>query len=257
MKLKNRIAVVTGGASGIGYETAKLFALEGATFVISGRDVEKMEAAVRGIEGDVFPFQADITSLEQMHEFARKVGDRFGPIHVLFANAGVAGKSPLGAASGQAFDSIVQTNLSGAFYTVSAFASHLAAQASVILCGSVHASLGEAGFAAYAASKAGVRAMGRVFASELAGRGIRVNVVTPGGTYTPIWNPIAPDAEAFAKLESKIARGIPLRRFGRPEEVAATVLFLASDDASNITAAEIVVDGGATGAPRGAPMYQE
>jgi NAD(P)-dependent dehydrogenase (short-subunit alcohol dehydrogenase family) len=110
--------------------------------------------------------------------------------------------------------------------------------------------------AAYAASKAGVRAMARVMASALSPRGIRVNVVSPGGTSTPIWNSSAPTPEALAALETRISKAIPLGRFGKPEQVAKTVLFLASDDASNIPGAEIFVDGGATAAPAGAPIYR-
>jgi NAD(P)-dependent dehydrogenase (short-subunit alcohol dehydrogenase family) len=116
--------------------------------------------------------------------------------------------------------------------------------------------LGNPGYAAYAASKAGVRAMARVMASELSPRRIRVNVVSPGGTSTPIWNRNAPTPEAIVALESHISKAIPLGRFGKPEEVAKTVLFLASDDASNIQGAEIFVDGGTTGSPAGAPIYR-
>ena len=149
MSLSQRVAFVTGASQGIGRACALRLAKEGATVVISGRNKDKLDTAVREIGGDAFAFQADITSLDAMNEFARSVGERFGPVGVLFANAGVAGKTPLGAGASAAFDGIIQTNLSGAFYTVSAFSSHLAERASVVLCGSVHARLGEAGFAAY------------------------------------------------------------------------------------------------------------
>ena len=257
MKLQGKLALITGGSSGIGLETAKLFLQEGASVIITGRDEGKLKAACEDLGGKVSGHAVDITSLEALHKLAAAVSASHGKIDVLFANAGVAGKTPLGADKGALFDDIIRTNLSGVFYTMDAFAQHLSDGASVILNGSVHARLGESGFGAYAASKAGVRALGRVFASELAHRGIRVNLVTPGGTYTPIWAGIAPDQESFLKLEKRIARGIPLRRFGRAEEVAKAALFLACSDSSNMTAAEIVVDGGATGAPRGAPMYQD
>jgi NAD(P)-dependent dehydrogenase (short-subunit alcohol dehydrogenase family) len=127
---------------------------------------------------------------------------------------------------------------------------------SVILNGSVISVLGNPTYAAYAASKGAVRAMSRVMASELSPRGIRVNVVSPGGTSTPIWNRTAPTPEAVVALEARIAKTIPLGRFGKPEEVAKTVLFLASDDASNVQGAEIFVDGGATASPAGAPIFR-
>jgi NAD(P)-dependent dehydrogenase (short-subunit alcohol dehydrogenase family) len=142
------------------------------------------------------------------------------------------------------------------FFTVQAAATHLNERASIILNGSVHAVMGVPGYSAYAATKAGVRAMTRNLASEFAPRGIRVNQVTPGAARTPIWSASAPTDEAMVALEQRIVRTIPLGRFGEADEVAKAVLFLASDDASNVTGAEIVVDGGATGAPQGAPIYR-
>ena len=137
-----------------------------------------------------------------------------------------------------------------------AAATHLNAGASIILNGSVHAVMGVPGYSAYAATKAGVRAMTRNLASEFAPRGIRVNQVTPGATRTPIWSPFAPTDAAMVGLEQRLARTIPLGRLGEADEVAKAVLYLASDDASNVTGTEIVVDGGATGAPQGAPAYR-
>ena len=142
------------------------------------------------------------------------------------------------------------------FFTVQAAVPHMSDGGSVILNGSVISVLGNPTYAAYAASKAAVRAMARVMASELSPRGIRVNVVSPGGTSTPIWNRAAPTPEAVVALEARIAQTIPLGRFGKPEEVAKTVLFLASDDASNVQGAEIFVDGGATASPAGAPIFR-
>ena len=142
------------------------------------------------------------------------------------------------------------------FFTLQAAAAHLNAGASIILNGSVHAVMGMPGWSAYAATKAGVRAMTRNLASEFASRGIRVNQVTPGGTRTPIWSPFAPSDEAMVALEQRIVRTIPLGRLGEADEVAKAVLYLASDDSSNVTGTEIVVDGGATGAPQGAPIYR-
>jgi len=142
------------------------------------------------------------------------------------------------------------------FFTVQATLSQLNDAGSIVLNGSVHAVMGMPGWSAYAAAKGGVRSLTRNLASELAPRGIRVNQVTPGGTRTPIWSAYAPTDDAMAALETRIARGVPLGRLGEADEVAKAVLYLASDDASNVTGTEIVVDGGATGAPHGAPIFR-
>jgi NAD(P)-dependent dehydrogenase (short-subunit alcohol dehydrogenase family) len=182
--------------------------------------------------------------------------EKFGKLDIVFANAGIPGNTPIGGTTLAAFETVIRTNITSVFFTVQAAAPHLNDGASIILNGSVISVLGNPGYAAYAASKAGVRAMARVMASELSPRGIRVNVVAPGAARTPIWNGAAPTAEAYAALDKRISRSIPLGRLGEAEEVAKTVLFLASDDASNIQGAEIFVDGGSTGSPAGAPIYR-
>jgi NAD(P)-dependent dehydrogenase (short-subunit alcohol dehydrogenase family) len=154
------------------------------------------------------------------------------------------------------FDQIIRTNLTAVFFTVQAALPYLSDNGSVILNGSVHAVLGMPDSAGYAATKAGVRAMTRNFATDLAPRGIRVNQVTPGGTRTPIWENRAPTAADRAALEARISRAIPFGRFGEADELAQSALFLASDESRYITGSEIVVDGGATGAPAGAPIYR-
>jgi NAD(P)-dependent dehydrogenase (short-subunit alcohol dehydrogenase family) len=164
--------------------------------------------------------------------------------------------TPLAGTKIEDFERILKINLTAVFATVQAAAPHLNDHASIVLNGSVHSAIGSPGFAAYAATKAGVVAMARVFASELAERGIRVNVVSPGATRTPIWDGLATTPAAMSALETRIARGIPLARFGEPEEIAKTVAFLASSDASNITAVEIFVDGGSVGAKMGAPAFR-
>jgi NAD(P)-dependent dehydrogenase (short-subunit alcohol dehydrogenase family) len=147
-------------------------------------------------------------------------------------------------------------NVTGVFLTVQAAAPYLSKGASVILIGSVHATLGAPGYAAYAASKGAVRSLGRVLASELALAGVRVNVVVPGATRTPIWSRFGRGPDALATMEPRMVRAVPSGRISEAEEIANTILFLASDDATNITAAEIVVDGGLTNAPSGAPIYR-
>jgi len=182
--------------------------------------------------------------------------EKFGKIDIVFANAGIAGGTPLGASKLEVFEQVLRTNITAVFFTVQAAVAHMNDGGSIILNGSVISVLGNPGYAAYAASKAGVRAMSRVMASELSPRNIRVNVVAPGAIRTPIWGPAVATPEAEKAFEARIGRSTPLGRIGEPEHVAKTVLFLASDDAAHVQGQEIFVDGGATASPAGAPIYR-
>ncbi len=257
MKLEGKTALITGGSSGIGLATARLFLAEGAKVAITGRNKATLDAAVESLGSkNVLAVQADATSAESTEKAVAAVVKAFGKIDVVFANAGSASQlTPLGSTSIDAFDSILRVNVTGSFVTIQAALPHLGGGASVILNGSVHAVLGSPGWSAYAASKAAVRAMTRNLAAELAPRGIRVNQVTPGGTRTPIWSPFAPQGDVAA-LEKHISRAVPAGRFGDPDEIAKAVLYLASDDSSYVQGAELVIDGGLTGAPSGAPIYR-
>ena len=256
MRLAGKTALITGGNSGIGLTTAKLFIAEGAKVAITGRNQATLEAAAKELGPNAIAIVADATDIAATEKAVAQAAAKFGKLDIVFANAGIAANTPLGGTALETFESVLKTNITAVFFTVQAAVPHLNDGASIILNGSVISVLGNPGYAAYAASKAGVRAMARVMASELSPRGIRVNVVSPGGTSTPIWNRNAPTPEAIVALESHISKAIPLGRFGKPEEVAKTVLFLASDDASNIQGAEIFVDGGTTGSPAGAPIYR-
>jgi NAD(P)-dependent dehydrogenase (short-subunit alcohol dehydrogenase family) len=256
MRLKNKTALITGGNSGIGLATARLFVTEGARVAITGRNQATLEAAAKELGPNALAIVADATDIAATENAVTKAVERFGKLDVVFANAGIPGNTPIGGTTLAAFESVIRTNITAVFFTVQAAAPHLNDGASIILNGSVISVLGNPGYAAYAASKAGVRAMARVMASELSPRRIRVNVVSPGAARTPIWNGAAPTAEAFVALDKRLSRAIPLGRLGEAEEVAKTALFLASDDASNVQAAEIFVDGGATGSPAGAPIYR-
>lgn len=256
MRLKGKTAWITGGNSGIGLATARLFIAEGARVAITGRKQASLDAAAQELGPNLLAIRVDNADVRGLETAAMRIAGSFGGIDVVFANAGISGSTLLGGTTKEAFEAIIGTNLTGVFFTVQTALPHLRDGASVILNGSVHAVLGMPGSAAYAASKAGVRAMVRNFASELSPRGIRVNLVTPGATRTPIWANRAPTPEAMTTLEAGIARAIPLGRIGEADEVARVVLFLASDDASNVQAAEIMVDGGLTGAPSGAPIFR-
>jgi NAD(P)-dependent dehydrogenase (short-subunit alcohol dehydrogenase family) len=256
VRLKNKTALITGGNSGIGLVTARLFVAEGARVAITGRNQATLEAAAKELGPNALAIVADATDIAATEKAVKKAVEKFGKLDIVFANAGISANTPVGGTSLETFESVLKTNITAVFFTVQAAAPYLNDNASIILNGSVISVLGNPGYAAYAASKAGVRAMARVMASELSPRGIRVNVVSPGGTSTPIWNRTAPTPEAIVALEARISKAIPLGRFGKPEQVAKTVLFLASDDASNVQGAEIFVDGGATASPAGAPIYR-
>jgi len=255
MRLANKTALITGGNSGIGLATARLFLAEGARVAIVGRNKKTLDAAAEMLGADVLAIQADVTDVESTERAVATTAERFGKLDVVFANAGVTELSPLGRTSLEAFEQIIRTNLTAVFFTVQAALPHLNDRASIILNGSVLAVMGMPGWSAYAAAKGGVRTMTRNLASELAPRGIRVNQVTPGGTRTPIWSRLAPTDDAMAALEARIARSVPLARMGEAEDVAKAVLYLASGDAAYVTGTEIVVDGGTTGAPQGAPIH--
>jgi NAD(P)-dependent dehydrogenase (short-subunit alcohol dehydrogenase family) len=256
MRLADRTALITGGNSGIGLATAKLFTAEGARVAIIGRDRKKLDEAVALIGAGSVAVQADLTDIEALERGVVEAAKELGRFDIVFANAGIGGPTPLGKTTLAQFDRLIRTNLTAVFFTVQAALPYLSDNGSVLLNGSNHAALGVPNSAGYAATKAGIRAMTRNFATDLAPRGIRVNQVTPGGTRTPIWNNRAPTPADFAALEARASRGIPLGRFGEADELAQAALFLASDASRYMTGAEIVVDGGATGSPWGAPIYR-
>ncbi|MGG6311653.1 SDR family NAD(P)-dependent oxidoreductase [Paenibacillus macerans] len=253
-KLNGKVALITGGSSGIGFATAKLFVAEGAKVVITGRNQDNLNKAVDALgAANSIGVASDAADPASAEKAVAAAVDTFGGLDIVFANAGIAGNTPLGGTEPALFKNIVDINISGVFFTVQAALSHLRAGGSVILNGSVLAKAGSPGYAAYAASKGAVTSMARVLVSELAPRGIRVNTVVPGATRTPIWGDTA--SPSFNQLEEYLKRGIPLNRLGEPEELANTVLFLASDDSSYVNGAEISVDGGAGSSPMGAPVF--
>jgi NAD(P)-dependent dehydrogenase (short-subunit alcohol dehydrogenase family) len=257
VKLANKTALITGGNSGIGLATARLFLEEGARVAITGRDQQKLESVARELGPNVLAVQADATDRAATERAVRAVVERFGKIDVLFANAGIGGRTPVGEDSLAQFEQILKINLTGPFMTILAAEPYLNDGASVILTGSIHATAGYPGYAAYAASKGGLRTMTRVLASELSERGIRVNIVSPGPIRTPIWDSAAPTPEAFEQFAQRVSLSVPLQRLGEADEVAKAVLFLASSDSAYIQGADIAVDGGLNSSPAGAPIYRQ
>jgi NAD(P)-dependent dehydrogenase (short-subunit alcohol dehydrogenase family) len=257
MKLAGKKALITGGNSGIGLATARIFIAEGAEVAITGRDQKTLDDAVAELGAGAHGYRADVTVAEDRKQLFSALAKDFGKLDIVFANAGISGRTPTGSTDEAVFENVVHTNLNGAFFTVNSTASLLNDNGSIIFNGSVHNYLGQAGVAAYAATKGGLVSMSRAIAADLAPRNIRVNVVAPGATKTPIWKrgPRAnATAEESAKLSNFVSSTVPLGRWGEPEELAKAVLFLASDDSSYINAIELMVDGGMTGAPFGAPI---
>ena len=256
MRLANKTAFITGGNSGIGLATAKLFVAEGARVAITGRNKATLEAAARELGPNALAIEADATDIAATEAAIAQAVAKFGRLDVVFANAGIAGGTPLGATTLETFEKVIRTNITAVFFTVQAAVPHLNDGASIILNGSVISVLGNPGYSAYAASKAGVRAMARVMASELSPRNIRVNVVSPGAIRTPIWGAAVATPEAEKAFEKRIGAITPLGRIGEPDHISKTVLFLASDDAAHVQGQELFVDGGATASPSGAPIFR-
>src|SRR5579863_10376941 len=259
MKLAGKKALITGGNSGIGLATARLFISEGAEVAITGRDQQTLDEAVAELGSKAHGYRADVTVAEDRKKLFAELAKDFGKLDIVFANAGISGRTPTGTTDEATFEKVINTNLNGAFFTVNSAAPLLNDNGSIIFNGSVHNYLGQPGVAAYAATKGGLVSMARAIAADLAPRKIRVNVVAPGATKTPIWKRGARasiSADQSAKQAKFFSSVIPLGRWGEPEELAKAVLFLASEDSSYINAVELVVDGGLTGAPFGAPVLR-
>jgi NAD(P)-dependent dehydrogenase (short-subunit alcohol dehydrogenase family) len=243
-RLEGKVAVVTGGNSGIGLATAKRLQEEGAQVAISGRSRKTLDEAVKTIGNGVLAVQADVANLEDLDKLYREVSHKLGKIDVLFVNAGIAKFAPLADTSESTFDEQFEINTKGAYFTIQKAIPLLNDGASIILNTSVADIQGQIGTSAYSATKAALRSFARTAAAELAERGIRVNTVAPGPIVTPIFGRTGLPKEAVDEFAKQIVTKVPLKRFGQPEEVAATVAFLASHDASYITGVEINVDGG-------------
>ena len=236
-KLQGKMAVITGGSSGIGLATAKLFVKEGAYVFITGRRQKELDAAVKVIGRNVAGIQGDVARLADLDRLYEAVKTK-GRIDVVFANAGVAEFAPLGKITEEHFDKLFDTNVKGTLFTVQKALPLLNDGGSIILNGSVGSVKGTPAFGVYGATKAALRSFVRTWTSDLKDRHIRSNVVSPGPTDTPIVDGQPEDAIA------RIVSTIPMGRMGEPDEIAKAALFLASDDSSFVTGIELFVDGG-------------
>ncbi|MBA3874124.1 MAG: SDR family oxidoreductase [Anaerolineae bacterium] len=242
--LEGKVALITGGNSGIGLATAKEFHDNGAQVVISGRNLKTLEEVANQLGADVVAVQADISKLRDIDRLMARTRETFGKLDILFVNAGIFKGAPLEMIDETAFDEMIDTNFKGAYFTVQKALSILNSPASIIFNGSVNAMTGIADSSLYTAGKGAIHALARALAAELIGRGIRVNTITIGPTAT---NLLTRSDSSKAILDAQdIARvsRSPVKRLGRPEEIAKVALFLASEDSSFVVGSEIAADGG-------------
>jgi len=239
-KLEGKVALVTGGNSGIGLATAKQFVNEGAYVFITGRREAELGAAVREIGRNVTGVPGDVKKLDDLERLFAQIKREAGKLNIVFANAGITTMTPLGKITEEDYDSIFNANVKGLLFTVQNALSVMADGGSIILNASIVASKGFPNWSVYSATKAAVRSFARTWTTDLRDRRIRVNVVSPGYIDTPPWRSI----EAAEQRIEILSKTVPLGRFGTADEIAKAVVFLASDDSIYITGVELFVDGG-------------
>jgi NAD(P)-dependent dehydrogenase (short-subunit alcohol dehydrogenase family) len=243
-KLEGKIALVTGGTSGIGFATAKRFVNEGAHVFITGRRDKELSAAVKDIGRNVTGVQGDVSKLGELDRLFDQIKREKGILDIVFANAGTAKYAPVGEITEDFFDSIFDINVKGLLFTVQKALPLLPDGASIVLCASIVASKGLASNSVYSATKAAVRSFARTWTTDLKSRRIRVNAVSPGSIDTPGLSELFGSSETGQQRLKMISNVVPLGRLGTSDEIAKAVVFLASDDASYVTGAELFVDGG-------------
>jgi NAD(P)-dependent dehydrogenase (short-subunit alcohol dehydrogenase family) len=243
-KLEGKVAVITGGSSGIGLATAQQFASEGAHVFITGRRQTELDAAVKQIGENATAIQGDVSNLEDLDRLYATVKQKQGRIDILFANAGGGEFAPLGSITEEHFDKLFNGNVKGLLFTVQKALPLLQDGGSIILNASIAGSKGIEGFSVYSATKAAVRSFARSWTNDLKQRRIRVNAISPGPIETPIFNKLGLTEVQVDQFKTGVVSAVPMGRAGQPDEIAKAALFLASDDSSYVTGIELVVDGG-------------
>ena len=243
-KLEGKIALVTGGNSGIGLATAKKFVAEGAYVFITGRREKELRAAAKQIGKNVSAVQGDVSNLADLDRLFAQIKKEKGKLDILFANAGIAKYAPLGEITEEFYNSIFDINVRGLLFTVQKALPLLRDGAAIILNASIVATKGLSSNSVYSATKAAVRSFARTWTTDLKDRRIRVNAISPGPIETPGLSKLLSSSEVGQQRKEMISTTVPLGRLGTPDEIAKAVVFLASDDASYITGIELFVDGG-------------
>ena len=243
-RLDGKISLVTGGTSGIGLAAANALAKEGAHVYITGRRERELTTAVQQIGGSATGVRGDVSNARDLDRLFEQIRDEKGRLDILFANAGIARYAALGNITEELYDSIFNVNVKGVLFTVQKALPLMPDGGSIILNASVVGSKGLSSNSVYSATKASIRSFARTWTTDLKHRAIRVNAISPGTIDTPGLSDLLASAEAGEQRRKMVASAIPLGRFGRPDEVAKAVVFLASDESSYITGSEIFVDGG-------------
>ena len=244
LRFKDKVAVVTGGNSGIGLATAKAFAREGAHVAITGRSEATLQSAQEELGPGALALKADMSRVPDIAAAMERIKETFSRIDALFINHGVARPADFASVTEENFDETVDTNVKGAFFTIQKALPLLSRDSAIVLNASINAHRATSAGAVYALSKAAVVNLGKSLASDLAPRGIRVNVISPGPVATPIFDRMGFPAEQVRQLKQHITGLVPLKRFAEPDELAAAVLFLASPESSFVVGSELIVDGG-------------
>ncbi len=243
-RFTDKVAVVTGGNSGIGLATAKAFAREGANVVITGRSEATLKAAQEELGPEALVIRADMSRVPEIAAAMDQIRKKFDRIDALFVNAGIGRFVPFEAVTEEFFDETMATNLKGAFFTVQKAVPLLSRGAAVVLNASINAHKGMPGSSVYGASKAAVVNLAKTLSADLLQRGVRVNVVSPGPIATPILDRMGLPEEQTRQTKEWITGQVPLKRFGHPDEIAAAVLYLSSSESAFVVGTELVVDGG-------------
>jgi len=246
MKLKDKVAFITGGTSGIGLESARLFLSEGAKVAIVGSNKQRLETAGKELNGETLLVQADVRKVTDIERAVEQTRSKFGRIDIVFANAGASTVAPLEAITPQYIEDNLALNFGGTFFTIQKTAPLIPKGGSIIVTTSFLNVIGKPGLSILAATKAAARSLVRTLGAELAWRGIRVNAVSPGAISTPFYSKMGLSEAQLSAVAGDLQSNIALKRFGDATELAKAVLFLASEDSSYITGIELSVDGGLT-----------
>ncbi|RZU41127.1 SDR family oxidoreductase [Edaphobacter modestus] len=243
-RLKGKRALITGGTTGIGLETAKQFLIEGARVAITGRNPTTLEAAKKALDSDVLVIESDAADVTAQRALAQRIGETFGQLDVLVPNAGIVEMRPIGQWDEATFDRSFGINFKGPFFLIQELLPLFANPASIVLMASVNAHIGMPNTSVYGATKAALASLARTLSGELVSRGIRVNSISPGPIATPLYSKLGfPEAD-LKNVAAAIQNQVPSKRFGEPIEVAKAVVFLASDEAPFTVGSELLMDGG-------------